>query len=137
MANSHTLQWTKCVGNPLNPRIPLLGRPYPADWRFHLLGVPFYSSCSVRTKSEGREVIQPSELAGGPIHCVAADASSLRSLAKWKVVIGIPMNRDSHIGASVYLPPTENASSTFPGIPPQRAYPEFTKSIPPPMAGPP
>ena len=35
-----------------------------------------------------------------------------------------------------YLPSTENASKTFPGIPPQIAYPEFTKSIPSAIAGP-
>src|SRR5580704_9652647 len=36
-----------------------------------------------------------------------------------------------------HLPSTENANSTFPGIPPQIAYPEFTKTIPPAIAGPP
>jgi hypothetical protein len=35
-----------------------------------------------------------------------------------------------------YLPSTENASKTFPGIPPQIAYPEFTKSIPSAIAAP-
>jgi len=42
-----------------------------------------------------------------------------------------------HLLPSRHLPSTENASSTFPGIPPHTTYPEFTKSIPPPMAGPP
>jgi len=35
-----------------------------------------------------------------------------------------------------YLPSTENASSTLPGMPPLVAYPDSTNSIPPPMAGP-
>jgi len=35
-----------------------------------------------------------------------------------------------------YLPSTEKASSTLPGMPPPAEYPELTNSIPPPMTGP-
>jgi hypothetical protein len=35
-----------------------------------------------------------------------------------------------------YLPSTENASSTFPGVPPAVGYPELTKTMPAPITGP-
>jgi hypothetical protein len=44
--------------------------------------------------------------------------------------------RNERVGCCHYLPSTEKANSTFPGIPPHITYPEFTKSIPPPIAGP-
>jgi len=36
----------------------------------------------------------------------------------------------------LYLPSTENASRTLPGIPPAFTYPELVKSMPPAIAGP-
>ena len=40
------------------------------------------------------------------------------------------------VNGTLYLPSMENASRTLPGVPPAVGYPEFTYTIPPPMAGP-